>query len=286
VVGLTHVRAIAAGDMFTCALTSAAVLCWGSNYYGQLGSPQTWGAYSATPVLVYNADGTIMSGATAIAAGGSTACALISDGTVKCWGYNSQGQLGNGTITAGLPAPVAVPNLTHATAIASSDFQVCAIVSGGAVKCWGTNGAGELGIGTSNGPETCGAIACATSPVEVPGLTGVTAIAAGDGTTCALTSDGSASCWGNNSDGELGIGTNQGPEMCSGGDFGPGSYPCSTTPVQVPNLTGATAISVGPRHVCAVLSDATIRCWGTNTYGELGDGTMTDSLSPVMVKLQ
>jgi alpha-tubulin suppressor-like RCC1 family protein len=130
-----------------------------------------------------------------------------------------------------------------------------------------------------------GVYACSTTPVDVDGLTFVTAIAAGGGTTCALTSDGSASCWGNNSDGELGLSTNQGPEMCSQNPL-PVSYPCSTTPRQVPNLTGTAAISVGSSHVCAVLSDATIRCWGTNTYGELGDGTTTESTSPVVVKLQ
>jgi alpha-tubulin suppressor-like RCC1 family protein len=207
---------------------------------------------------------------------GSDACALLPDGTVKCWGDNSAGELGIGATTGpqtceedyegdGIwqypcsTSPVAVPGLSGVTAISGT----CALLSDGTVRCWGDNSFGELGDGTSTGPEMCsytGTMApttpCSTTPVAVSGLSGVTAISAGGSQVCALLSDGTVRCWGDNYYAELGNGTSTGPETCQSG------WPCSTTPVVVSGLSGVVAISAGNDETCALLAGGTVQCWG------------------------
>jgi alpha-tubulin suppressor-like RCC1 family protein len=212
------VRAISAGGTHTCALTNAgAVECWGYNEYGQLGDGTASGpekcaskyACSTTPVAVSG----LSSGVTAISAGADQTCALTSAGAVKCWGYNVEGQLGDGTTTE-QTTPVAVSGLSSGVAaISAGEEHACALTSAGAVKCWGLNESGQLGDGTTTGPEECENGAgvfrpCSRTPVAVSGLSsGVTAISAGAADTCALTSAGAVECWGYNDYGELGDGT-------------------------------------------------------------------------------
>jgi alpha-tubulin suppressor-like RCC1 family protein len=276
VTGLTGVTAISAGGGGTaCALLSnGTVDCWGSTSDGQLGNGTTSSSYS-TPVTV-----TGLTGVTAISVGADSTCALLSNGTVDCWGNTSDGQLGNGTTTGPdtcpdgpcSSIPVAVTGLTGVTAISAGDDSTCALLSNGTVDCWGSNGYGQLGNGTTTGPDTCsGGVdgnPCSTTPVEVSGLTRVTAISAGAGYACALLSNGTVDCWGNTSTGQLGNGTSTGPDTCSGN-------PCSTTPVKVSGLTGVTAVSAGASNTCALLSNGTADCWGDNFYGQLGIGTST-----------
>ncbi len=249
---------IAAGALHTCALLSdGTVECWGDNTFGELGKgtagPTTG---SSTPVVVSG-----LSGATAIAAGGFHTCALLSNGTAQCWGYNSNGQLGNGTTTDS-SIPVAVSGLSGATAIAAGLYHTCALLSNGTVQCWGYNSNGQLGNGTTTDSSI---------PVAVSGLSGATAIAARVFHTCALLSDGTAQCWGDN----------------SYGDLGNGSMTGSTTPVVVslPSGTTAIAIAAGGDHSCALLSNGTAQCWGLNNFGQLGNGTTTNSSTPVAVIL-
>jgi alpha-tubulin suppressor-like RCC1 family protein len=279
--------AIAAGEDHTCALlSSGTVECWGFNGYGQLGNgsstgPETCsipdsssGACSTTPVAVSG-----LMGVVALAAGWEHTCALLSDGTVECWGLNAAGELGTGTTgpdTCGSAscstAPVIVPGLTGVKAIAAGEAHTCALLSGGSVKCWGDNEVGELGDGTSTGPDLCNGYACSLTPVSVSGLAGVEAISANLITTCALLSGGTVECWGYNQDGELGTGVSTGPDTCL---LGTGMEACSTTPVAVSGLSGVTAISAGILSACALLSVGTVECWGDNTLGELGIGTST-----------
>jgi alpha-tubulin suppressor-like RCC1 family protein len=295
VTGLSGVTAISTSYTSVCALLSGGTVeCWGSNMAGALGNGSSTGPEmcgtspcSTTPVAVSG-----LSSATAISARGSTACALLSGGTVECWGYCGGGQLGNGSSTGPemcgtspcSTTPVAVSGLIGATAISVGSWSSCALLSGGTVKCWGDNSFGELGNGSSTGPGACASgLPCSTTPVAVSGLSGATAISVGIQFACAL-SNGTVECWGNNSDGQLGNGSSTGPEICKGGPFaGIAATPCSTTPVAVSGLSGVTGIAVGNRSACALLSDGTVKCWGDNTYGELGNGTTTSSSTPVPV---
>jgi len=268
---------IAAGGDHSCALLpGGTVECWGLNSNGQLGGgtltgPETCSssACSTTPAAVPG-----LSGVLAVAAGMTHSCALLSGGTVECWGSNAFGELGSGTSTgpqtcagsACSASPVAVSGLSGASAIATGNEHSCALVSG-AVECWGANFFGELGTGSSTGPETCSGGACSTTPVTVSGLSGVTAIAAGGEDTCALLSGGAVKCWGWNPYGQLGDGSSTGPETCGGNA-------CSTIPVAVTAVSGASAIAVNGGSACAVISSA-VECWGFNAYGELGTGSST-----------
>jgi len=202
---------------------------------------------------------------TAIAAGGGHTCALLSGGTVQCWGYGDGGQLGNGAsgIFSFSSVPVSVTDLTEVTAIAAGTGDTCALITGGTVQCWGWNTWGELGDGTPNNSNV---------PVSVSGLTGVTGIAPGGGHTCALISGGTVQCWGYNYYGELGNGTSTNSPPY-------GSY----VPVGVVSLTGVTAITAGQDHTCALLSGGTVQCWGRNLHGELGNGSIYPSIVPVSV---
>jgi Regulator of Chromosome Condensation (RCC1) repeat protein/regulator of chromosome condensation (RCC1) repeat-containing protein len=194
--------------------------------------------------------------ATAVSAGSGHACALLSDATVKCWGHNGMGQLGDGTRTRRLTA-VAVQGLTGATGVSAGWAMSCATLADGTARCWGANDDGQLGDGTTTNRST---------PVAVHGLTSVIAVSAGAGNACALLADRTVTCWGDNSRGTLGNGTRV----------------SSATPVAVPGLTDVTDVSVNDQHACALHANGTVSCWGwTGQLGPVEDAG--DLLSPTLV---
>lgn len=297
VVGLgSGVRAISAGWGYTCALTTGgAVKCWGENHRGQLGDGTTTDRH--TPVQVVG----LGSGVTAISAGYDYMCALTTGGAVKCWGHNEYGKLGDGT-TTNRRTPVGVVGLNSGVAAISSgaDFT-CALMSSGAVKCWGYNESGDLGDGTTTNRHT---------PVGVIGLeTGVSAISVGNGNACVLTTSGAVKCldpWFDTPYNGVGLDsgmsaisvgtgdflkcalTNDGAVKCWGyngaGEVGDGTTTTRDEPVGVVGLNaGVTAVSAGHDHTCAVTTGGAVTCWGSNNGGQLGDGTRTDRHTPVGV---
>jgi alpha-tubulin suppressor-like RCC1 family protein len=252
VYGLSEgVKAVAAGDRHTCALLeTGAVECWGENASGGLGDGT--GINRSAPVDVSGMTG----GVTALEAGAGHTCALMEDGAVKCWGWNTSGQLGDGTVVdsrvpvdvGGLPGP--------AQAVAAGDQHTCALLTGGSVVCWGANASGQLGNGTRTR---------SSAPVAVAGLSGVLEIAAGGAHTCALQADGAVKCWGDDQSGQL----------------GDGGYENQSSPVAVGGLSGTVDhIAAGFSHTCAIMTDKRIQCWGWNTEGQLGDGTVKSRRIP------
>lgn len=299
---------IAAGALHTCVLTSnGEVKCWGSNDYGQLGDGTT-----ITRTTLVDVKG-LMSGVSAISAGDWHTCALTLSGYVKCWGNNGDGQLGDGTTTQRL-TPVDVSGLTNrVSAIASGSSYTCALTLAGGVKCWGWKN--TYAEGNDNSATTKRLV-----PVDVTGLTnGIIAISSSTAHTCILTSSSGAKCWGSNDEGQLGDGTTinratpvdvsgltsgvrvitakgyctcaltlKGGVKCWGinfaGQLGDGTTIDHTAPVDVSGLAnGVTAITLSGTHTCALTSNGAVKCWGDNSQGQLGDGTINQQLTPVNV---
>jgi alpha-tubulin suppressor-like RCC1 family protein len=266
--GLTNVKAIAAGSLHNLAVKSdGTVWAWGFNYFGQVRiGPSGDRGNVLSPVQVMGLAGVI-----SVAAGGYTSVALKSDRTVWAWGYDGQGQLGNGTSDEGPHGtPTKVRNLSTAVAIAAGVSHALALLADGRVLAWGDNQTSELGTTTTS---QCGAYhsPCSPVPVAVGGLTGVTAVAGGWGNSLALKSDGTAWGWGNDGYGELGNGKAQ--------LFGGVKNPVKAT------VQNVVAIAAGASWSLWLRSDGTIWAAGANNYGQLGDGTFNDSVAPVQVKL-
>lgn len=191
-----------------------------------------------------------------VTAGRGHSCALLTNGTVKCWGSNSFGQLGDGTLVNSF-TPVTVGGLAGTPVqLAAGDYHTCARLSTGTVQCWGRNNNGQLGDKTG---------ADQRSPVNVYGLTGVTDVAASGGVTCFITGGG-AYCTGANNWANLGDRT-----MSN-----------RTSPVQVLGLAGTpVSVAVADYHTCVLNTAGAVQCWGYNDFGQLGDGTATARTSPV-----
>jgi alpha-tubulin suppressor-like RCC1 family protein len=240
------ITGIASGGFPNCALrsTNGAVQCWGSNWAGQIGDGTTVGS-RALPTDVTGLSSAIK----AVAVGFYHTCALTTTGGVQCWGYNNNGQVGDGTTTDRAVPTNVVGMASGVAAITAGGYHTCALLLTGGVQCWGDD------------PDR-------PVPTNVTGLGSVaTAIAVGGSHSCAVLTAGGVQCWGINNLGQLGDGTVS--------DFNSAST--FLAPVSVSGLTArAVAIAAGNSHTCALLSDGGVQCWGMNSYGQLGDGNTTD----------
>jgi alpha-tubulin suppressor-like RCC1 family protein len=249
--GLTGIIAISAGGYHSLALKDDGTLwAWGDNYNGQLGNGTN--SDSCVPVQVIGLSGNIVD----IVASSNNSMALMNDGTVWTWGYNTFGELGNGTYNDS-NTPVQVIGLSNISAIAAVGWSNLALQNG-TVWAWGWNANGQLGDNSTN---------TVTMPVQVVNLSGVTAIAAGFCHSLALKSDGSVWAWGYNQNGQLGN----------------NSVMDSSVPVQVSGLSNVISLSGGSAHSMALAANETVWAWGYNSTGQLGDGTSNDSHVPVQV---
>ncbi len=253
--GLTDLNAFAVGARHTCAANqSGSVWCWGDNSAGQLGNPGT--APSPDPLQVLQVNQVSI-----MAAGTSHTCAYRNADHIWCWGANHSGQLGNSTFISGWEPVEVYTSLSFAQIVSGHD-HVCGLEEADSdMACWGANGSGQLGDGTTTNQN---------SPVPVSLPANQVKMALGGMMSCATNDVYTVRCWGANDLGQLGDGTTTDRHL----------------PVPVTGLPNVRDIAAGLAHACAVTTDHTrIFCWGYNEFGQLGDGTTTHSSTPVAVVL-
>ena len=246
------VKQITAGYQHNCVLTTTGgVKCWGWNGYGQLGD----GTFSeiTTPKDVIG----LTSGVVQISTTYGHTCAVLTNHTLKCWGLNDQGQLGDGTYTT-QTVPVMVQGLNgNVKSVSTGRFNTCVITLTNAVKCWGYNGWGQLGNGST---------ASSVSPVDVPSLGNISKLSIGEGQICSVSVNGELKCWGRNDQGQVGDGT----------------VSSRLTPFTPDGMSShvSDVWASGYIHTCAVIDGGVVKCWGYNGWGQLGNGSTASSLVP------
>ena len=267
---LTGVSAVVAGDAHTCVLmTSGAVKCWGQGQFGRLGNGQVANATAPVDVVGVgqSSGGTPLTGIRSLSAGARHTCAVTTGSGVACWGDGQSGQRGDGT-TLDADAPAMVTGWTadlggpgQVVQVVAGDEYTCALLTGGAVACWGFGADGEMG----NGAATSHLL-----PVRVIGVGGgrdarAVQISAGSLHVCARTAGGGVKCWGGGGQGQIGNGSSV--DATSAEDVvGVGG---------VSTLTGVAEVAAGGDETCARTTGGAVRCWGAGTRGQLGDGTTT-----------
>jgi alpha-tubulin suppressor-like RCC1 family protein len=264
---------IATGSFHSCAmLDNGTVRCWGNGASGRLGYANTASIgdnetpAAAGPVALGSA-----LGATEIVAGGKHSCALFSNGTVRCWGDGSSGQLGYANTanigddeSVGSAGPVDL-GAHSAVEIALGESHTCALLDNGTILCWGNGANGRLGYASTanvGDNETPGSV----GPVNLGGKTAVS-VSAGNAHTCAVLADGTVRCWGDGASGRLGYGNTT--------TIGDTETPGSVGPVSLGTNHTALAVAAGGSHTCALLDDHTVSCWGLGTSGQLGYANTT-----------
>ncbi|MGM0557116.1 MAG: protein kinase domain-containing protein [Myxococcota bacterium] len=285
--GTSIEQVVAAGDRqasFTCVLDKAGeVRCWGANENGQLGYGHTdtigkavaVGPDSPSPVRIGGEVAQIAAGASKFA---SHVCVILVDDTLKCWGSSKFGQLGYGhTNTIGddeYPAmigPVQIGGKPQA--VSAGKFNTCVLLDDGALRCWGWNSVGQLGLGHTNdvGDDE---IPTAVDPIDVGAP--VEQVSVGRRHVCALVEDGNVRCWGWNNKGQLGYGYTD--------NIGDDETPASAGDVEL--SAPAVQVAAGGLHSCALLLSGEVQCWGDNKFGQLGYGhkrNVGDSAAPKSV---
>lgn len=272
--GLERVAGVSAGTNFTCAwTTSGEVYCFGVGHHGQLGydaedrcsdANLAYLSCSSTPRKVGLRD------VVQVAAGASHACALGREGSVHCWGAGEYGQLGsaptgscivtNPRSSWSVPCsrwPVEVPGIEGAKQLAAGYDHTCAVTTGGRVRCWGNNALGQLGPrqGTYDCPRA--GAPCTYRAGSVSGVSDAVGVVAGHWFTCAWRADGTATCWGDDSRGQLGAAP--GPR-CTDGTYAA----CARAPTLVSNLADVAGMCAGTHNACAVHRDGGVSCWGAS----------------------
>jgi alpha-tubulin suppressor-like RCC1 family protein len=288
---LPTVLRVSMGESSTCALLpSLVVACWGQNSKGQLGIGNSAIPRIPVPVLVPG-----LTDVREITSGQEHHCARRGNGTVWCWGYSVGGQLTIASVINHAPSPVEIPGVTTATQVSAGLYHTCVRTSSGGAQCWGGSATAQLGAPTvdglatvgltgvvevrAGGRHTCarlasGAVHCwgqnergeaggppggdVLTPAVVPGISSARGLALGESHSCAHLADGSARCWGRGESGQL----------------GDGSTPATTSvPQTVVDAGTISSMSAGRMSTCAVYADASVRCWGTNFFGNLGTGS-------------
>ncbi|MEK2688537.1 RCC1 domain-containing protein [Bdellovibrio sp. GT3] len=295
---------VTAGGSHTCAIQNSGQLkCWGKNDSGQLGTGGT--SSISSPNLVDGSTTYSM-----VSAFSDYTCGVTTTGSLKCWGYNGAGQLGNNTTTT-LMTPTMIDSGTSYITVNTGYDQTCGITTMGYLKCWGSNQNGQLGDGTTIDRKTPG----------ITDNTAYTSVSVGGYHTCGILSAGYLKCWGDNQYGQLGMGygsivTTPKPvdsatahskasagqvNTCGitargikcwgenyGGQIGDRTTAIKPIPTVVDPGTPYKAIAVngnsaGNHHTCGITETGLLKCWGSNVYGEIGDGTKTKRTYPVLV---
>jgi alpha-tubulin suppressor-like RCC1 family protein len=261
---LNNIIAVASGSYHTCSVANdGQTYCWGQNNVGQLGDQTI--TYRSVPVKVVDIN---TANFTQISVGYNNVCGVARE-RVYCYGYNTNGELGDGT-TVGKPYPSQVVGLTGVKQVSMGQNHGCALTKTGDVYCWGYNAWGQLGDNATNSR---------TNPVQVLGvggvgyLTNIVSISASNWHTCAVNTAGAVFCWGNNGNAQIGDGTTTERR----------------TPVQVlgengvGNLSNIVSVSTGYWHTCALNSSGGVLCWGYNGYQQLGDNSGAIKYYPTQV---
>lgn len=293
---LEDVLAVSIGDstggrFHTCVLHGGGtVSCWGPGEHGELGQGDVADRFAPARVSGIR-------DAVAVAVGADHTCAAHRSGRVSCWGDGSRGQLGDGAAESSL-VPRAVPGVRDAVTVAAGPHASCAVHGDGGVSCWGWGatteadhlsplrisglqdavsvavGWGQVCAVHTGGEVSCWRFANTVRPQVVAGISDAVAVSVGDRSVCAVHRDGGVSCWGENRAGQLGDGTTE-PRA---------------QPTRVRGVSGAVAVTLstpsreGEGHACAMESDGSVLCWGTNRFGQLGDGSLEPRLTPAPVR--
>lgn len=287
------------GEHSCAAESNGIVKCWGPNSWGQVSPSILAGSEPAlAPIAVPG-----VTAATSVALTATASCALLKNGTVKCWGADIWGALGDGPVDRGSYNPArTVPGLAGVTSLAAGAWHVCALLTNRTVKCWGLESAARHSAGAISPPN-----AIRSAPTQVPGLTGVVGIRAGAYATCALLSTGTVKCLGHNTKGDLTNTALTGPLVSIKGVAGgvadlaiDGLSGCVVlnsgvvkcwgldrrshyglfVAATAPGVTGARRVALGNGSACAVVANGLVKCWGNDYYGTLGDGASREGWQP------
>ena len=250
----TSYQSVTPGSYHTCGITTSGTLkCWGGNNYGQVGDGTKINRNTPTnidPGTSYQS----------VTLGSFHTCGITTSGTLKCWGYNYYGQVGDGT-TTNRPTPTNIDPGTSYQSVTPGSYHTCGITTSGTLKCWGGNNYGQVGDGTKINRNT---------PTNIDPGTSYQSVTLGSFHTCGITTSGTLKCWGYNYYGQVGDGTTTN----------------RPTPTNIdPGTSYLSVVTPGSSHTCGITTSGTLKCWGVNESGQVGDGTTTNRPTPTAVDL-